>query len=176
MSCVNPPLLRKPARGFAWACSSCSKAQEKILEVRSTPDIVHLEDDNKLSEGKAFSDSEQKPRDEENLSARTHHPNEANNSRYGIASGENSHFGWAPTTLPYPQLPENTPGEASPSGFPNPDTPTRAKHGTAGEKENQPQSGELPQARQRAAGDRSPETNNEYEDSSDEQSKSPLSN
>jgi hypothetical protein len=39
MSCVNPPLLKKPSRGFAWACGPCSKAQEKRLEARNTPNI-----------------------------------------------------------------------------------------------------------------------------------------
>ena len=39
MSCVNPPLLKKPSRGFAWACGPCSKAQEKKLEARNTPNI-----------------------------------------------------------------------------------------------------------------------------------------
>ena len=37
MSCVSPPLLKKPSRGFAWACGPCSKAQEKKLEARDTP-------------------------------------------------------------------------------------------------------------------------------------------
>lgn len=49
MSCVNPPLLKKPSRGFAWACGPCSKAQEKKLEARNTPNItdgiVEAEDD-----------------------------------------------------------------------------------------------------------------------------------
>src|SRR2546429_19065 len=40
MSCVNPPLLKKPSRGFAWACGPCSKAQEKKLEARNTPNIT----------------------------------------------------------------------------------------------------------------------------------------
>lgn len=39
MSCVNPPLLKKPSRGFAWACGPCSKAQEKKLEARNTPNM-----------------------------------------------------------------------------------------------------------------------------------------
>ena len=39
MSCVNPPLLKKPSRGFAWACGPCSKAQEKKLEARNTPNV-----------------------------------------------------------------------------------------------------------------------------------------
>ena len=40
MSCVNPPLLKKPSRGFAWACGPCSKAQEKKLEARNTPNVA----------------------------------------------------------------------------------------------------------------------------------------
>lgn len=40
MSCVNPPLLKKPSRGFAWACGPCSKAQEKKLEARNTPNVM----------------------------------------------------------------------------------------------------------------------------------------
>ena len=39
MSCVSPPLLKKPSRGFAWACGPCSKAQEKKLEARNTPNM-----------------------------------------------------------------------------------------------------------------------------------------
>ncbi|CZS94539.1 related to PHD finger protein [Rhynchosporium agropyri] len=39
MSCVSPPLLKKPSRGFAWACGPCSKAQEKRLEARNTPNV-----------------------------------------------------------------------------------------------------------------------------------------
>ncbi|KAH7076591.1 hypothetical protein BKA63DRAFT_510354 [Paraphoma chrysanthemicola] len=37
MNCVRPPLLKKPSRGFAWACGPCSRAQEKKLEARRTP-------------------------------------------------------------------------------------------------------------------------------------------
>jgi hypothetical protein len=40
MSCVSPPLQKKPSRGFAWACGPCSKAQEKKLEARNTPNII----------------------------------------------------------------------------------------------------------------------------------------
>lgn len=40
MNCVNPPLLKKPSRGFAWACGPCSKAQEKKLEARNTPNVT----------------------------------------------------------------------------------------------------------------------------------------
>lgn len=37
MNCVRPPLLKKPSRGFAWACAACSLAQERKLEARHTP-------------------------------------------------------------------------------------------------------------------------------------------
>ena len=37
MNCINPPILKKPSRGFAWACAPCNKAQEKKLEARNTP-------------------------------------------------------------------------------------------------------------------------------------------
>ncbi|KAJ5224271.1 uncharacterized protein N7469_007774 [Penicillium citrinum] len=37
MSCVRPALTKKPARGFAWACAPCSRAQERKLEARNTP-------------------------------------------------------------------------------------------------------------------------------------------
>lgn len=37
MDCVQPPLQKKPARGFAWACAPCSRAQERKLEARNTP-------------------------------------------------------------------------------------------------------------------------------------------
>ncbi|KAL9058373.1 MAG: hypothetical protein Q9162_001828 [Coniocarpon cinnabarinum] len=36
MTCVNPPLSRKPSRGFAWSCAPCSRAQERRLEERHT--------------------------------------------------------------------------------------------------------------------------------------------
>ncbi|KAH8700612.1 hypothetical protein BGW36DRAFT_395670 [Talaromyces proteolyticus] len=37
MNCVRPKLTKKPARGFAWACALCSRAQERKLEARNTP-------------------------------------------------------------------------------------------------------------------------------------------
>lgn len=39
MGCVRPVLTKKPARGFAWACAACSRAQERKLEARNTPII-----------------------------------------------------------------------------------------------------------------------------------------
>ncbi|KAI5926824.1 hypothetical protein F4810DRAFT_490241 [Camillea tinctor] len=45
MNCVRPPLLKKPSRGFAWACAACSRAQERKLEARHTPGLLdpHLD-------------------------------------------------------------------------------------------------------------------------------------
>jgi hypothetical protein len=40
MACIRPPLLKKPARGFAWACAACSRAQELKLEARHTPNLT----------------------------------------------------------------------------------------------------------------------------------------
>jgi hypothetical protein len=37
MNCVNPPLPKKPTRGFAWACGPCGRAAERKLEARNTP-------------------------------------------------------------------------------------------------------------------------------------------
>ena len=37
MNCVQPPLQRKPARGFGWSCGPCSRRQEKRLEARNIP-------------------------------------------------------------------------------------------------------------------------------------------
>lgn len=45
MNCVRPPLLKKPSRGFAWACAPCSRAQERKLEARRTPLIGDINTD-----------------------------------------------------------------------------------------------------------------------------------
>ncbi|KAI5279568.1 putative PHD type zinc finger protein with BAH domain-containing protein, partial [Ascosphaera aggregata] len=37
MKCVDPPLTRKPQRGFAWTCAACSRARERKMEARKTP-------------------------------------------------------------------------------------------------------------------------------------------
>lgn len=37
MNCVQPPLLKKPARGFGWSCGPCSRKQERKLQARNTP-------------------------------------------------------------------------------------------------------------------------------------------
>ncbi|KAM0218760.1 hypothetical protein ACHAQI_001079 [Fusarium lateritium] len=37
--CASPPLLKKPSRGFAWSCAACSRAQERKLNARNTPNV-----------------------------------------------------------------------------------------------------------------------------------------
>lgn len=37
MKCLDPPLQKKPSRGFGWSCGPCSRAQEKKLDARNTP-------------------------------------------------------------------------------------------------------------------------------------------
>lgn len=45
MYCVRPVLTRKPARGFAWACAACSRAQERKLEARQSPTVGYSRQD-----------------------------------------------------------------------------------------------------------------------------------
>jgi hypothetical protein len=45
MNCVRPPLLKKPSRGFAWACGPCNRAQERKLEARNTPALTNANGD-----------------------------------------------------------------------------------------------------------------------------------
>lgn len=45
MNCVQPPLQKKPARGFAWSCGPCSRKQERMLEARNTPIIEGEEEE-----------------------------------------------------------------------------------------------------------------------------------
>lgn len=50
MNCVRPPLLKKPSRGFAWSCAACSRAQERRLEARDTPNAADPDDDDFLDD------------------------------------------------------------------------------------------------------------------------------
>ncbi|KAF7559767.1 hypothetical protein G7046_g4367 [Stylonectria norvegica] len=51
MNCVSPPLQKKPSRGFAWSCAACSRAQERRLEARNTPNVNDdLDDEDLLDE------------------------------------------------------------------------------------------------------------------------------
>ncbi|KAI9775741.1 MAG: putative PHD type zinc finger protein with BAH domain-containing protein [Peltula sp. TS41687] len=39
MSCIQPRILKKPSRGFAWACGLCSQVPGRKLQTRNTPRI-----------------------------------------------------------------------------------------------------------------------------------------
>ncbi|KAI0383813.1 hypothetical protein F5Y04DRAFT_21861 [Hypomontagnella monticulosa] len=56
MNCVRPPLLKKPSRGFAWACAACSRAQERKLEARHTPSMLDAHPE--LEEEEVWEDDE----------------------------------------------------------------------------------------------------------------------
>ncbi|KAK4239812.1 hypothetical protein C8A03DRAFT_32088 [Achaetomium macrosporum] len=58
MNCVKPPLLKKPSRGFAWSCATCSRAQERKLEARNTPNISDAQADVEEDEGLEDEDEE----------------------------------------------------------------------------------------------------------------------
>jgi hypothetical protein len=45
MNCVQPPLPKKPSRGFAWACGPCSRASEQKLEAENTPAGTDVEEE-----------------------------------------------------------------------------------------------------------------------------------
>ncbi|KJF61048.1 PHD finger and BAH domain-containing protein [Coccidioides immitis RS] len=58
MRCVRPVLQKKPARGFAWACAPCSRAQDKKMEARNTPIIGELQQE---PEPDAYEEDEEEP-------------------------------------------------------------------------------------------------------------------
>lgn len=58
MNCVNPPLLKKPSRGFAWACGPCNRAQERKLEARNVP-LIKLKFAANLDEDEVLEDEEE---------------------------------------------------------------------------------------------------------------------
>ncbi|KAF2771935.1 hypothetical protein EJ03DRAFT_325177 [Teratosphaeria nubilosa] len=65
MNCVQPPLPKKPSRGFAWACGPCSRASERKLEARNTPtvseDVTEAEEEPVEEEPPASNDSTRAP-------------------------------------------------------------------------------------------------------------------
>jgi len=75
MSCVSPPLLKKPSRGFAWACGPCSKAQEKKLEARNTPNTTEAsaEADEEINEDEDSHDAMTVSGGSENASPTSQH-------------------------------------------------------------------------------------------------------
>ena len=77
MSCVRPPLQKKPARGFAWACGPCSRAQELKMEARHTP--LSENELSRLAEAESYDDEEDEsqPQDQttrENSTGAEQHP------------------------------------------------------------------------------------------------------
>ena len=56
MNCVQPPLAKKPARGFAWSCGPCSRKQERKLEARNIPMV---QDKGHEGEEEGFLDEEE---------------------------------------------------------------------------------------------------------------------
>lgn len=54
MLCLDPPLLKKPSRGFSWSCALCTKKHE--LEYQSKK-MVMLSHDNKSSNEKEISET-----------------------------------------------------------------------------------------------------------------------
>ncbi|RMZ81033.1 hypothetical protein DV738_g2462, partial [Chaetothyriales sp. CBS 135597] len=68
MRCVRPPLLKKPARGFAWACAPCSRKQELRMEAQNTPS---------LAESAAAGDDEPLDEDDDDLAAVHNHDTRA---------------------------------------------------------------------------------------------------
>ena len=59
MNCVRPPLLKKPSRGFAWACGPCNQAQERKLEARNTPNLTPGTGNSNDLEDDVFDDEEE---------------------------------------------------------------------------------------------------------------------
>lgn len=60
MNCVRPPLLKKPSRGFAWACGPCNRAQERKLEARNgTPSTASGTQANGETEEEHLDDEEE---------------------------------------------------------------------------------------------------------------------
>lgn len=59
MNCVQPPLAKKPARGFAWSCGPCSRKQERKLEARNIPLVQ--EKGHEGEEDEFFDEEEEEP-------------------------------------------------------------------------------------------------------------------
>jgi hypothetical protein len=59
MNCIQPPLPKKPSRGFAWSCAACARAQERRLEARNTPNAA---DSGDLDEEDPVEDDEEEHR------------------------------------------------------------------------------------------------------------------
>ncbi|KAL7318202.1 putative PHD type zinc finger protein with BAH domain-containing protein [Mucor circinelloides] len=54
MSCLNPPLVRKPSKGFAWQCAFCTR-QEQLAESNPDSPIASVTSHTRSSSSKASS-------------------------------------------------------------------------------------------------------------------------
>lgn len=59
MTCVRPPLAKKPARGFGWACGPCNVAQERRLEALNAPHLQHEAGSHAGTEDEEFQEEEE---------------------------------------------------------------------------------------------------------------------
>lgn len=66
--CLDPPLLKKPSRGFSWTCAICTKKHDQEYKNKK---MIMLSHDNKLSNEKDLS-SEVSSEDEESVESTTH--------------------------------------------------------------------------------------------------------
>lgn len=71
MSCVDPPLSKKPSRGFAWSCGPCSRAQERKLEQRHA---AVLPESSQLTQDEVMEDDEPDLVTTSNAPERPHSP------------------------------------------------------------------------------------------------------
>lgn len=67
MLCLDPPLLKKPSRGFSWSCAVCTKKHE--MEYHSKK-ILMLSHDNKSSNEQEISEADSVPEDSSEDEAR----------------------------------------------------------------------------------------------------------
>lgn len=58
MFCLDPPLLKKPSRGFSWSCAPCSKQYDIAHQKKRTLMLSH---DNKLSNADQLSEDLESP-------------------------------------------------------------------------------------------------------------------
>ncbi|KAI9687242.1 MAG: putative PHD type zinc finger protein with BAH domain-containing protein [Bathelium mastoideum] len=81
LTCVRPPIAKKPSRGFAWSCAACARAQEKKLQERHTPAVgeaAHEAEEEEIPEEEEEEagtlNSTRAPTPDASESAEDHHP------------------------------------------------------------------------------------------------------
>lgn len=122
MSCLSPPLVSKPAKGYSWTCAPCSKRREQSQENTESGDHIHSTNGSRigspftagaLPDGytpKASSDATAQYRIGPKAIAR-------NRARNGLHGGRKSF-------LPNGERVESDSRESSPSSFPHPERAT----------------------------------------------------